>query len=153
MKYLVILFLSLGCLSLFAQSTYLYGYDNAGNRIQREMIPLRLSNPNAGNMPSTDAEASDRQATELQGLNDQLDNKVSISLFPNPTANEVNLEFNKENHLTEEVRIINSRGKLLYQDQFVSGNFALPFNNLVAGSYFIWLKINGSIYGYQVIKE
>lgn len=148
MKYLAALCLAISSLIMHAQNVYVYTYDDAGNRIQRDMVPLRLANPNGGNSAN-----AAHQISEAEGAVAELNDQLQISLFPNPTAGEVNLEFSAAEHFTEEVRIISSRGELVYQKQDITGNFTVPFVNLPAGNYFIWLKLNGSIERFQVIKE
>jgi hypothetical protein len=150
LKYLSTLVLVISCLSLGAQNIYTYTYDDTGNRIQRNMVTLRLANPNGGNPNDGIGEYFD---SEEESAKDLVIDKLQISLFPNPTASEGNLAFSTTDQFTEEVRIISSRGELLYKKQDIIGDFTLPFSNLPVGSYFVCLKLNGKVERFQVIKE
>ena len=150
LKYLSSLMLVISCLSLSAQNIYMYTYDDTGNRIQRNMVTLRLANPNGGNPNDAIGEYLEPEGESVENL--EID-ELQISLFPNPTAREVSLEFSTIDQFTEEVRIISSRGELLYQKEDIIGDFTLPFSNLPVGNYFVWLKLNGKVERFQVIKE
>lgn len=129
---------------------YEYDYDDSGNRISRTVVYLRTTQSGGSS-----ADASIKQQTVQKnpdGVKGEL-TSTSISLFPNPTSSMVQVRFEKSGIQTEEARILNANGQVLYREQNLSGNFLLPFNDLAAGTYFIWLKINGKVERYQVVRQ
>ena len=131
---------------------YTYTYDDNGNRIARNVVYLSTTNGANGSTAAT-AGVYEENGSQLPSNVIAVSGELTIDLFPNPTAHAVNIEYGKESVTTEEVRILNGDGKVVYQVNGVKGNFTLPFHNLPAGRYFIWLKVNGKIERFPVIKR
>lgn len=154
MKYLTTLFLALVSLSMCAQNIYVYTYDDAGNRIQRDMIPLRLGGPEGSSaMEQRFGQFKDFEDTSPDEGHIMALDSMEISFYPNPARRRVQVAFSTSEVATQEVRIVSDNGQILYQRQNLWGNFELPFERLAPGTYFIWLKLDGRIVRQMVIKE
>ena len=124
----LICFLSLIPLEIFAQTTqFHYSYDAAGNRVIREHVQLKPNNPQ-GNIMNTVA-----YADEINGL--------QISLFPNPTQDEVMIEAKGGELFAEHVRIIDNRGAVLLHLQKQNLPLQLHFGSYAVGAYTISLQV------------
>jgi hypothetical protein len=117
----------------------------------RDMVPLRIANSGGGISANAPATPDSWQVDSTIAAISQTD--VSIALYPNPTTKVINVEYGNPEITTEEVRILNNSGQVVYKEESLSANFVVPFESLPSGSYYIWLKINGNIERFQVIKE
>ena len=153
-KYQLALILSaIFALTSIAQTkTYQYGYDDAGNRISRNVVYLRTSGGTGTEMANTPTSTDQALSNEEDGIVAELTG-AQISIFPNPTSSVVTVSYSEEDVVTSEVRLIDLNGKILYHREQVSGNFELAFRNLAAGSYYIWLRWDDKVERFQVIKQ
>ncbi len=141
-------------MSVTAQTkTYRYTYDDAGNRTTRNVAYLRVANPNGGNGATAAMENAEYNSAENPDAVIAETEAAQISLFPNPTTRTVNVAFGKSETQTDEMRILDGHGKIVLQKENLSGNFTLPFEGLAAGKYYIWLRLNGRIERFPVIKQ
>ena len=75
-----------------------------------------------------------------------------LSLYPNPTQNEVYVMFNIP--ISATISILTMDGRVLFIDQFKNqSEIMLDFSSIATGSYFIKLDQNGETYLTKVIKE
>ncbi len=131
---------------------FAYSYDEAGNRIQRQVVPLRVASP--GNTEAD--QAATREEDLLNELTDPLSEALSISLYPNPAQEVVKINFSQNVELGE-LRVVDSKGKLYYRQRakgsWLAGQpLEVPFANLKPGNYFILVNVNGETKQYQIIK-
>jgi len=75
-----------------------------------------------------------------------------LSLYPNPTQNEVYVMFNIP--ISATISILTMDGRVLFIDQFKNqSEIMLDFSSIATGSYLIKLDQNGETYLSKVIKE
>lgn len=157
MKFTFTLFLvAAGIIFVSAQQTaYQYSYDDAGNRIRREMIILPPMAPGSGGTALMEVplvaqmKAADKSA-ETATRNDE---GLELALYPNPTTSAVNVKFNKTDITIDEVRIIDNNGKIMYSQKNLIGDFEVPFDGLTPGVYFLWLRMQDEVKRFQVVKQ
>lgn len=139
-------------MSIAQSKTYQYTYDNAGNRITREIIYVSLKTTSSGDGTSQGAPPNYSSEMKRDTVTANL-GAITINVYPNPTAGVVSIDYSEPDFTTKEVRIIDANGRVMYQKRAVQGNFALPFESLATGQYFVWLNINGKIKRFAVIKK
>lgn len=145
------LLISVNFCGLSQTKAYQYDYDVAGNRIARNVIYIRaaaLINPTVNQVFSKEG-AIDSVAM----VSDQLSEILTIDLYPNPTLKTVQIEFSNLEVLTNEVRLIDQNGKILYQQKEFTGNFEVNLEAYPVGTYFIWLLLDDKVHRYQVVKK
>lgn len=76
----------------------------------------------------------------------------SIDIFPNPTENELNINFNTSNNLQKSVRIFDITGKLLLVEETIS-NLKLNTSNLTKGLYIINITEDNKSKTIKFIKQ
>ncbi len=77
---------------------------------------------------------------------------ISISLFPNPTQDFVNLEVDNYNNLT--FQLFSFNGKLIQTNKLSSKNTEIKMTNLSAATYFLKILNNNKlIKTYKIIKQ
>ena len=138
----------LGITIIHAQSTQFdYTYDQAGNRTQRNMVVLKVGEP--------DTEAEERQQTsnDTSGAEPLQLAEGSISVFPNPTRGLVQVEFTKENASLNRLRITDQTGRVMWDKKDLVGPQELNFSEFSSGLYFITVHRNGATHRFKVIKE
>lgn len=81
----------------------------------------------------------------LQGGTENVEDNLfsqSISIFPNPTSNYLNLEINNLKIDNLSIRIMSTDGKVIYSEIFekVNGFISIDISKYSSGNYFVWLK-------------
>lgn len=76
----------------------------------------------------------------------------SIDIFPNPTENELNINFNTNNNIQKLVRIFDITGKLLLVEETIS-NLKLNTSNLTKGLYIINITEDNKSKTIKFIKQ
>jgi hypothetical protein len=91
------------------------------------------------------------------GLEENLEDGISIKLFPNPTSTTINLEVNGAKNETTELSIINLLGSEVSQMRWNSvelkESVEIDISALPAGTYFFKVKNGESFSTYRVIVE
>lgn len=138
-KYLLIFFLSLNCFCK-AQTPPVtqinYSYDNVGNRVYRHYQLFRIADPNAP-----------------KDLSESVEKKYGISVFPNPTSNELNVSIlllPQGDKAT--FYLSNEQGQNLILQQQNSPKGAIELSNFKAGIYYLKIIINDDNVSYKVVK-
>jgi len=84
-------------------------------------------------------------------------NLNNIKLFPNPTANILNISFLANNDAELKLQVINSIGQILIHKQItISENqnyFSLPVDELATGTYMLSIQSGNKFNHFQFIKE
>jgi hypothetical protein len=125
-------------LGIFAQiSEFHYSYDAAGNRVVREIPSPKPNNPQGSTMNTVAYE------DEINGL--------QISLYPNPTQDEVIIEAKGGEIFAEHVRIIDSRGAVLLHLQKQNLPLQLHFGTYPAGIYSISMQVGEEVKRYKIL--
>jgi hypothetical protein len=135
-KFLFILIAIFLSIRIYSQTAVRYFYDNAGNRIKREKIPvLLLSRP-----------ASDTVNTVLQNtqnklpVNQNMDEKVgNVEVFPNPVQNQLSIN-NTEGVTGGTYVLYDAVGKLLWQQTAEITQHNVDVSRFSSGIYYLVLK-------------
>lgn len=139
------------CITLWITSTGFaqeieYLYDNAGNRVLRQIYVLRSS-------PAGNEEAVENLAP-LQ-LEDRV-GEFEFTLFPNPTRDVLNISVN-DLFLAEknkEVSVTDLNGKLLVKQKVQDRVTNLDFSTYTPGSYIVRISSEGQkVREWKIIRE
>ena len=82
--------------------------------------------------------------------NDEFENNIDFTIYPNPTKNTINL-FSKNNKIISEIIIYNSIGQII--KRAYGNSTAINVENLSNGLYFMEIKIENKIYKTKFVKE
>ncbi|MCX6282200.1 MAG: T9SS type A sorting domain-containing protein [Bacteroidetes bacterium] len=124
-----------------------FSYDLTGNREHRwvTVIPMQK-------FDSIDSIKQDSIIKNYDGL--QNHQRITISLFPNPTKGILDLTINglKEGELVE-YWLYSLGGKQLSKSQTTSAGTHIDLSNFIAGIYIITVKTSNSLHKWKIIKE
>jgi hypothetical protein len=111
-----------------------YTYDDNGNRVQRDFVPLRLAN------------------TQIKDSTVYHD--IGISVFPNPVYETFHISVNSELNQNENINVLitDANGKKLYFKNLNSGMNNIDFSNYKSGIYFVKIELENEIVEYKIIK-
>lgn len=91
------------------------------------------------------------------GINDANFNSNNVSIFPNPTKNNVNITINNINNNSGNISIYNMLGSLLFSEQINSklNEYKTTINcsSFNKGMYFVKIRINNETYSEKLIVE
>ncbi len=76
----------------------------------------------------------------------------SISVYPNPTKGEVNIQFT-ERILPSEISIVDTTGKQVYSIELTDNNTNIDISDLAAGIYYFHIKNSNGTKIKKIIKE
>jgi len=89
------------------------------------------------------------------GISNSLKNNFGVSAFPDPAKDQLNIRF--EGNVPGEfgLKIFNSEGRLMIDNQFNSGisSITIPIDQLSAGLYFYEINANGSSVRNKFVKS
>lgn len=74
-----------------------------------------------------------------------------ISIYPNPTKDEITISIN--NQIIKEISVVDITGKILFSKQVNGSNIQFNIGNLTSGIYTLHIKTNHSNYTKKIIKE
>lgn len=117
--------------------TYEYDYDRAGNRVQR--IVVRLFN-------------RDFEEKSVSPLTDILGNGMTMSLFPNPTKENIRFELN-DNEPIGNYSLSDFNGRILTQGYCKETTLIVDLSDYQKGIYLLELTIKGKQHSYKIIKQ
>lgn len=158
MKILLISILLLTSLAVKSQNVFEFTYDENGNRIRREMIPLRIINPNDTTNADSTNNANNTAQNNLSGndstqytshLGDQ-----EIKIYPNPTSGELKMEIS--NFVTGSsgfITVVDLTGRLIYQSNTVSASNIINLSSALVGNYILKVILDGRSKEWVVVKE
>ena len=133
-----------------AQTPVYYFYDDAGNRTQRTIIELGERRTNDNN-EQVDAE---EENTEDNSFQDSIGN-YDISVYPNPTANIVNLVIDPAFLELESKKlfVFDMQGKRLKEEAIRKERLAIDFSIYAKGQYVLKV-IAGELHReWQIVKQ
>jgi len=91
------------------------------------------------------------------GVEENENNKRNLKIYPNPSTNEVTLEFEQSNSENTQVEIQNVLGQTIYSETLKTNigkqTKTLDISSLNNGVYFIQLKNQNKIYSAKFIKQ
>jgi hypothetical protein len=124
------------CLRLSAQNIA-YRYDNAGNRISREINPLRSST----------------EASSLESLADFTLNN-SIKLYPNPTNGILTVEISGLLEVEQgEIRILDTSGRTVKYSESIAPQNTFDLSGQANGIYLLRISLNDETKTWKIIKH
>jgi hypothetical protein len=134
-------------LTLYSQEPAIeYTYDAAGNRETRTVIYLS-------------EKIDDKKTSEIDDQSDMLSfsDKIgehSISIFPNPTKNDLKIEITGiESSSDSRLEVYSSSGKRIYKDEKLKSKNTVDFSGRPAGTYLLKILIDGKSCTWKIIKE
>lgn len=148
MKKTIIYFILLLGYGLSAQNVQ-YTYDSYGNRTQRKLVINPINNNRMFVPDSTNTKPEADEGTMKLAMN------YGVSVFPNPTQNNVNLSIYKipENASTS-VTLFDNTGKILQTFKNPKQQEIIFMENYKEGIYYISIIINDKDkLFYKVIKQ
>lgn len=86
------------------------------------------------------------------------DNKLSFSLYPNPSSKILNINISTEKKLNASFKIVSIDGKVIQEisnEIIIDGNYTkdIIIGNLTSGTYILVANLNGVIYSHLFVKE
>lgn len=134
-------FLILNCVSILwalnAQEIS-YAYDNAGNRIKREI----MIDPQ--NIKSRSSEESFQESLSSQ----------NVKIYPNPTIGHLKIEFSNYSDDSDYIlELFNSQGQSLYHIQPRSSITEIDITDKQAGLYILKITIDSNESTWKIIKK
>lgn len=128
------------CISLqvFSQNTVRYGYDNTGNRINREIVLTK--------------KASVQQAQKQVAYTENIQtHKIVIS--PNPTKGLINVEFSNINKCIGQISVYELSGKLIVQSDVLPKGNAIDISMQPDGVYLMQISMKKEVSTWIIIKN
>jgi len=140
----------------------MYGYDDNGNRILRDVImltqedksttiPDSTNNTNDTTLAQTNTaacpEASERNPIEASFAG----NKVLI--YPNPAKYYINVEIENNSAQNAEINVCDVFGKSIENIQVTGNSTLIDFSQKAIGTYFLKITINNKSDMWKIIKE
>ena len=121
----------------YSQTAVRYVYDNAGNRIKREKIPVLL----LLSRPANDTINTIGQNTQNKlPVNQKMDEKVgNVEVFPNPVQNQLRIN-NTEGVTGGTYVLYDASGKLLWQQTAEITQHNVDVSRFSSGTYYLVLK-------------
>lgn len=151
MKYILLIFLVSSSLLVSAQPTVYYSYDDAGNRIHRDIIELSGKWGEEGG-DSTATEAQEEPIVDEQQLQEE---DGIILAYPNPTDGNLTVAISA--NLLEETAanyiIVDLAGKVIEQGQLVQSQTILDLTNEANGNYILTVFVGERREEWQIVKN
>ncbi|MDE6480223.1 MAG: T9SS type A sorting domain-containing protein [Muribaculaceae bacterium] len=118
-----------------------YTYDNAGNRIKREIVL------------SPKGKASQENAHEMQSVSDMMADK-NIRIHPNPTTGMLRVEIiNYESDDLGNIYVYSINGNTITQSKISSQLTDIDISSSPNGIYLLNIQLNGTSITWRVIKQ
>jgi len=154
MKHTLIILITIFISFAAKSQEYIYGYDNAGNRISRMAIILNSTPqnpPDSSDNQTANYESED--ADEPVQYESVLDDQV-ITVYPNPTTGELKINISDFEEGTKgSIMITDMQGKLIYQSDNINGNNIVNLSNAASGQYLMRIAVNNKNHEWFVMKE
>ena len=142
-----------------------YFIDNDGDTYGNPSVSILACTQPVGYTPD-DNDCNDTDANINPGAEDiggngidencdgEIDNSIfdlsaSISLYPNPTRSELNIQINSS-IIGNDLYIFDAAGKLVYKQQLLSTQTAVPVSNFADGNYVV--RVGEVVKRFEVIK-
>lgn len=137
-KRLIMLLIAAVPLIAFSQSKVRYSYDNAGNRIKREIVVSTKS-------------VSDDSSPEYYS---EMLSEKNIRIYPNPTRGQLKVEIVGWNNADQCLfRLYNSVGQQLLLTRAASSYTELDISSRPDGLYILHITLNGKETSWKIIKN
>jgi hypothetical protein len=140
-KYILLLLMIFFSTVSFAQNKIQFSYDDAGNRIKREIILGKSS------------EVSFDTTSALEPDTDWLD-KMKITIYPNPTQGKLTIYItNLTPGAVGEITIQNMEGKCLQQPEPLKSTNLLDLSAFPPGIYILRIRSAQKTCEWKIVKE
>ena len=137
-KTLVMLLITAVPLIAFSQSKLHYSYDNAGNRVKREIVVKTKSLPDSSDPEYYSEMLSDKD----------------IRIYPNPTEGHLKIEVAGWDNTDQCLfRLYNSVGQLVLSTRAGSSYTELDISSRSNGLYILHITLNGKETSWKIIKK
>lgn len=137
-KTLVMLLIAAVPLIAFSQSKLHYSYDNAGNRVKREIVVKTKSLPDS---------------SDPEYYSDMLSDK-DIRIYPNPTDGHLKIEVaGWDNSDQGSLQLYNAVGQLILNQRMGSSFTELDISSRPNGLYILHISLNGKETSWKIIKK
>lgn len=148
---LAVIFLLIGKTGI-SQTTFVYGYDNAGNRTSRTIILSSIKS--AEEIPNFNEATISGDFKSAQEKFDDSIGEVDITLFPNPTLGRIDIKAsNLDDNIACEIIVFDAKGSLLLKQAWRNGSTSVDLTNQPQGVYFVKFVAGDQITQWKVIKE
>lgn len=138
-KLILILPLLLIMLSVYGQTEIEYFYDNAGNRISKEIV-LSQNSPQSRN-------------SEKSSYSDKL-LEYTIKIYPNPTKGNLQIDILGVNNDTEgDIGLYNVKGRQIGKVKVNGGKIYFDLTAQPAGIYILIIRIEDKSTSWKIVKE
>ena len=125
-----------------AQTLIKFSYDDAGNRIKREIVLQKSSTAN----PDTTA-SSVKPVSEMLG-------KMKITIYPNPTKGQLSVAItNLPAKASGEIKIFNIAGNVIRYQKMLGPLNQIDFSIYPSGIYVLYLKVGQDESKWKIIKQ
>jgi len=122
--------------------TIVFTYDDAGNRVEREIIFQKSSKANLDT-----ASSFIKPVSEMMG-------KMKITIYPNPTKGQLSVEVaNMPINVSGEIRIYNITGNLIYYQKTLESSNTFDFSIYSTGIYVLYIKVGQNESKWKIIKQ
>lgn len=137
---IVLLFAFSWCMTLqmFAQNTIRYGYDNTGNRTNREIVLTKSK--------------SAQQAQKVLTYTENFQTK-EIVITPNPTKGFINVKISKIDKDGGQIAIYELSGKLIAKSDALPKGNIIDISTQPDGTYLLQISIKKEISTWIIIKN
>lgn len=133
------------------QNVFRYKYDANGNRIERNVTQLRISEP--GSSVDTDQLIIAVKQAAMDSVKNVLRNpKDTVEAFPIPTSTKITVR-SKTGKAIGDIRIFNSVGEVVIEQINSLSEVDLDIIYLSRGDYFIWTSLSANGQLIKIIKN
>ena len=122
-------------------TTYVYDYDNSGNRTSRVINFLKSAEVNA-----SVSETEEKIIAEKLGEDD-------ILVYPNPTKGDLKIDIPNLNDRKARILLFNSQGKLLIDKTMATNLQEISLHHYSAGFYILKVLIENESIEWKIIKD
>lgn len=137
-KKLVMLLIAAVPLIAFSQSKLRYSYDNAGNRVKREIVVKTKSLPDSSDPEYYSEMLSDKD----------------IRIYPNPTEGHLKVEIAGWDASDQgNLQLYNAAGQLILNQRMGSSYTELDISSRTNGLYILHITLNGKETSWKIIKK
>jgi YD repeat-containing protein len=149
----LVLFIVFGFVTLTSngQNAFTYQYDANGNRIERNVTQLRISESGAS-VVTDQLIVAVSQATMDSSEHALSEPNDMVEAFPIPTFTKITVR-SKNGGAIGDIRIFNSVGEILIEKKNIPSEVDLDLSYLSRGDYFIWTSLNTNGKLIKIIKN
>jgi len=135
-----------------------YDYDNAGNRIVRQVLTLPNKSPKQqksnDSLPETEELKETENLSELGNFYVDKVGDISLKIFPNPTTSVVTLQIDDATgEIDGEITLYGLSGVKIASQRMTSYRTEIDMNSYPTGTYLATVLINGKTSYWKIVKQ